>query len=97
MKTRLFQSWEMDLEILSEFRALSPQSVEELEHESVAKVLLSLGYEEAKWVGMDLGLRSSTRVSGMTPLLLSSHGRFIGNPRGCHMQIMFHTLVMMIK
>ena len=60
MKTRLFQPWEMDLKILSEFRALSPQTIEELEHESVAKVLLLLGYEEAKWVGMDLGLCSSS-------------------------------------
>ena len=34
MKTRLFQPWEMDLKILSEFRALSPQTIEELEHES---------------------------------------------------------------
>lgn len=47
MKTRLFQPWEMDLlKILSEFRALSPQTVEELEHESVAKVLLLCGYED---------------------------------------------------
>ena len=44
------------LKILSEFRVLSPQTTEELEHESVAKVLLLCGYEEAKWVGMGLGL-----------------------------------------
>ena len=46
---------------------------------------------------MGLGLCSSTLVSGTIPLLLLSQSRVIGNPRACQMQIMMHTLVMMIK